>query len=350
MSGAIPGFAESLLRWHERDGRHDLPWQHPRSAYRVWLSEIMLQQTQVQTVIPYFLRFERELPNLPALAAAELDHVLALWSGLGYYARARHLHAAAQLCLARHNGELPDDFAALADLPGIGRSTAGAILAQAHGRRFAILDGNVKRTLCRFHGITGWPGSPAVEKQLWELAEQHLPQTQLADYTQAIMDFGATLCTRSDPACVLCPLQDDCVALREGRVAQLPESKPGKPLPERRTLMLLLRDESGRVLLTRRPPAGVWSGLWSLPEPEDHDAAREFIARHARVDFEASIALAPIDHAFSHFRLRISPLLWTNATALARIGDNDDTRWQALAALDEVGLPAPVRKLLESLK
>jgi A/G-specific adenine glycosylase len=349
MSGATPAFSESLLRWHERDGRHDLPWQHPRSAYRVWLSEIMLQQTQVQTVIPYFLRFERELPNLPALAGAELDHVLALWSGLGYYARARHLHAAAKLCVARHNGELPDDFAVLADLPGIGRSTAGAILAQAHGQRFAILDGNVKRTLCRFHGIVGWPGSPAVEKRLWELAEAHLPESRLADYTQAIMDFGATLCTRSDPACVLCPLQADCVARREGRVAQLPEPKPGKPLPERRTLMLLLRNDSGDVLLARRPATGVWSGLWSLPEAVDHDEARDFVAKHACVDFEANIALPLIEHTFSHYRLRISPLQWTNAAATARIGDNDDLRWQSLATLDAVGLPAPVRKLLEAL-
>jgi A/G-specific adenine glycosylase len=353
MSATASTFAQALLSWHERDGRHDLPWQHPRSAYRVWVSEIMLQQTQVQTVVPYFQKFVRELPDLPALAAAELDHVLALWSGLGYYARARHLHEAARLCMERHGGELPDDFAALADLPGIGRSTAGAILAQAHGQRFAILDGNVKRTLCRFHGIGGWPGSPAVEKQLWELAEAHLPDSRLADYTQAIMDFGATLCTRSDPACVLCPLQADCVALREGRVASLPEPKPGKPLPERRTLMLLLRNDSGDVLLMRRPATGVWSGLWSLPESADHDEARAFVARHASVDFEASIALPPIDHTFSHYRLRISPLLWTDAAATTRIsdriGDNDDLRWQSLATLDTVGLPAPVRKLLEAL-
>jgi A/G-specific adenine glycosylase len=319
----------------------------------VWLSEIMLQQTQVQTVLPYFERFVRELPELRALADADEDRVVALWAGLGYYARARNLHKAARLCVERHGGELPDDFERLAALPGIGRSTAGAILAQAHGQRFAILDGNVKRTLCRFHGIDGWPGSPAVEKQLWELAEAHLPDSRLADYTQAIMDFGATLCTRSDPACVLCPLQDGCVALREGRVAQLPEPKPGKPLPERRTLMLLLRDDKGQVLLTRRPATGVWSGLWSLPEAGDHDEAREFVARHARVDFETSIALPMIDHTFSHYRLHISPLLWTNAAAATRISDrisdNDDLRWQSLATLDAVGLPAPVRKLLEAL-
>ena len=309
----------------------------------------MLQQTQVQTVIPYFERFDRELPNLRALAATDLDRVLALWSGLGYYARARHLHEAARLCVERHDGELPNDFAALTALPGIGRSTAGAILAQAHGQRFAILDGNVKRTLCRFHGITGWPGNSAVEKQLWQLAENHLPNSHLADYTQAIMDFGATLCTRSDPACVLCPLQDDCVARREGRVEFLPESKPGKPLPERRTLMLLLRDEAGRVLLERRPPTGVWSGLWSLPEASDHDQAREFVARHAHVDFESHQALAQIEHTFSHFRLHIVPLQWIDAAPAPRISDNDALRWQSLSALTDVGLPAPVRKLLENL-
>jgi A/G-specific adenine glycosylase len=272
-----------------------------------------------------------------------------LWAGLGYYARARNLHRAARLCVERHGGELPADFEALAALPGIGRSTAGAILAQAHGQRFAILDGNVKRVLCRFHGVAGWPGSTAVEKQLWELAEAHLPERDMVDYTQAIMDLGATVCTRSDPSCVLCPLQTDCVALREGRIAELPESKPGKPLPERRTLMLLLRDGEGRVLLVRRPPTGVWSGMWSLPEVADHDEAREFVAAHARVDFEDNVSLALIEHTFSHYRLHIAPLLWRGATPATRIGDNAQ-RWQPLESLDEVGLPAPVRKLLLSIR
>ena len=292
-------FADALLRWFDRDGRHDLPWQHPRTPYRTWVAEIMLQQTQVQTVIPYYARFLEALPTLPALAAADADRVLALWSGLGYYARARNLHRAAQVCVAEHGGELPVDFDALAALPGIGRSTAGAILAQAHGARFAILDGNVKRTLARVHGIDGWPGSSAVEKRLWAIAEASLPDARLADYTQAIMDFGATLCTRHDPGCLLCPLQDGCVARREGRVDQLPQARPGKPLPERRTLMLLLRDDAGQVLLARRPPTGVWAGLWSLPETDDHD------------------------------------------------GDGDDVRWHPLDRLAEIGLPAPVRKLLE---
>jgi A/G-specific adenine glycosylase len=344
----IDSFAARLLSWHKHNGRHDLPWQHPRDPYRVWLSEIMLQQTQVQTVIPYFERFMRELPTLAALAAADEDRVVALWAGLGYYARARNLHKAARICVEQHGGELPADFEALSALPGIGRSTAGAILAQAHGLRFPILDGNVKRVLCRFHGGDDWPGSTAVEKRLWQLAESHLPDVRLSDYTQAIMDFGATLCTRSDPSCVLCPLQDECVALREGRIAELPQTRPGKPLPERRTLMLVLRDPEGRVLLARRPATGVWSGMWSLPEVSDHDEAREFVARHSDADFEANMPLALIEHTFSHYRLHIAPLLWRDAAPGPRIGDNGQ-RWQPLDALDEVGLPAPVRKLLLNL-
>lgn len=344
----MSGFADRLLAWFDRDGRHDLPWQHPRTPYRVWLAEIMLQQTQVQTVIPYYLRFLEALPTLPELAAAAEDQVLALWSGLGYYARARNLHRAAQACVLEHGGDLPRDFAALAALPGIGRSTAGAILAQAHGDRFAILDGNVKRTLARYHGVSGWPGSGPVEKQLWALAEAHLPQERLADYTQAIMDFGATLCTRANPACVLCPLQEDCVARREGRVEQLPEAKPGKPLPERRTIMLLLRDAEGRVLLVRRPPAGVWQGLWSLPEVVDADEARHYLSRHARADFDAGEALPVFEHVFSHYRLHIETLAWRDATPAA-VGDNADLRWQPLDRLVELGLPAPVKKLLGSL-
>ena len=343
-------FSARLLRWFDSSGRHDLPWQHPRTPYRVWLSEIMLQQTQVQTAIPYFERFVRELPTLSDLASAELDRVLALWSGLGYYARARNLHSTARLCVEQHGAQLPDDFAALSALPGIGRSTAGAILAQAHGLRFAILDGNVKRTLCRYYGIESWSGSAAVDRTLWQLAEQCLPETRLADYTQAIMDFGATLCTRSDPSCVLCPLQDGCVALREGRIGQLPQSRPGKPLPERRTMMLVLRGEGDRVLLMRRPATGVWSGMWSLPEVADHDQAREFIALHSQADFDANTPLALIEHTFSHYRLHIAPLLWATAPAATRIGDNDTLRWHSLAALDEVGLPAPVRKLLLGLR
>jgi A/G-specific adenine glycosylase len=349
-------FAARLLRWFDHSGRHDLPWQHPRSPYRVWLSEIMLQQTQVQVVVPYFERFVRQLPDIAALAAADGDRVVALWAGLGYYARARNLHAAAKRCVALHDGMLPTDFESLAALPGIGRSTAGAILAQAHGTRIAILDGNVKRTLCRYHGVEGWPGAGPVEKRLWALAESHLPDARLADYTQAIMDFGATLCTRSDPACVICPLQDDCVARREDRIAELPTPKPGKPLPERRTIMLVLRDAAGRVLLERRPASGVWSGMWSLPEVADHDGARAFVATQVRADFDANTPLPLIEHGFSHYRLHIAPLLWDGVAPAARVADPaaDEgaaapQRWAPAEALADIGLPAPVRKLLDAL-
>src|SRR5690606_22247373 len=301
--------AERLLHWFDRNGRHDLPWQQPRTPYRVWLSEIMLQQTQVQVVIPYFERFVAALPTLDALAAAPLDDVLALWSGLGYYARPRNLHAAARLCVDQHGGELPRDHGALVALPGIGRSTAGAILSQAWGDRAPILDGNVKRVLARLHGIEGWPGLPAVEKQMWALAETQLPDARLADYTQAQMDFGATLCTRHDPACVLCPLQDRCAALHAGRVAELPTPKPGKPLPEKQAIVLWLEDAAGRVLLERRPSTGVWAALWSLPQAEDHAQARAWFEASIGNDgdFDTAEPSLPVTHGFTHYRLQLHP-------------------------------------------
>ncbi|MEJ7747173.1 MAG: A/G-specific adenine glycosylase [Luteimonas sp.] len=341
-------FATRLLSWYDRSGRHDLPWMHPRTPYRVWLSEIMLQQTQVRVVIPYFARFVAAFPALSELAAAPLDAVLAQWSGLGYYARARNLHVAAKQCVELHHGNLPRDFDALIALPGIGRSTAGAILAQAWGDRFPILDGNVKRVLCRYHGIEGWPGLPAIEKQLWHLADSHLPMQRLADYTQAQMDFGATLCTRHDPACVLCPLQNECVALREGRVAELPTPKPGKPLPERRAMMLWVQDDQGRVLLQRRAPTGIWASLWSLPEAEDHDSARDWFARHLHGDYDHAEPLPTIAHGFSHYRLHIQPLRWRAIRARAIVRDNDELRWIAHDELQSLGLPAPVRTLLHT--
>lgn len=345
-------FADTLLAWFDVGGRHDLPWQHPRAPYRVWLSEVMLQQTQVRVVIPYFERFVAALPDVRALASAPLDDVIALWSGLGYYARARNLHAAAKACVELHDGDLPRDLDALMALPGIGRSTAGAILSQAWGDRFPILDGNVKRVLARVHGIEGWPGLPAIEKRMWAIAEAQLPDARMADYTQAQMDFGATLCTRADPACVLCPLQTQCVALRDGRVAELPTPKPGKPLPERRALMLWIEDEAGQVLLQKRPPTGIWGSLWSLPEHADHDAARAWFAEHVSADFDAAEPLAPIAHGFTHYRLQIQPLRWRPTTPRFGVRDNDapaELRWIARDSLATLGLPSPVRKLLEAL-
>ena len=345
---ASPAYADALLAWFDVSGRHDLPWQHPRTPYRVWLSEIMLQQTQVRVVIPYFERFVAALPDLPSLAAAPQDDVLALWSGLGYYARARNLHAAAKRCVELHGGDLPRDLDALTALPGIGRSTAGAILSQAWGDRVPILDGNVKRVLCRVHGVEGWPGLPAVEKKLWTIAETLLPDARMADYTQAQMDFGATLCIRHDPACVLCPLQDRCVARREGRTAELPTPKPGKPLPERSAVVLLLRDADGRVLLQRRPASGVWAALWSLPEAADHAAARDWFDAHIDGDYDDGAVLAEIHHGFTHYRLRLHPAAWRGVVLRSASPDPETLRWVAPADFDALGIPAPIRTLITS--
>jgi A/G-specific adenine glycosylase len=346
-STSVAPFPVRLLGWFDHHGRHDLPWQHPRTPYRVWLSEIMLQQTQVQTAIPYFLRFVDALPSVSALAAAESEQVMALWSGLGYYARARNLHAAAKLCEQKHAGDLPGDFDALLALPGIGRSTAGAILAQAFGQRFAILDGNVKRVLTRWRGIEGWPGTPTIERTLWKLADSLLPTERLPDYTQALMDLGATLCIRSNPTCAICPLQADCAARIQGRTHELPSSKPSKASPERECAMVLAFDAKGRVLLQRRDGPGVWNGLWSLPQAGNADAAAELLAQHARFD-EDPIALPDFVHVFSHYRLRVAPLRWDGVRPVQRIGDGDAIRWAAMNELSGIGLPAPVRKLLVS--
>jgi len=347
------GIADRLLRWFDRHGRRDLPWQQAaangrRDAYRVWLSEVMLQQTQVTTVIPYFHRFVEALPTLGDLAVADEDTVLALWAGLGYYRRARFLHRAAQRCADIHGGELPREMEALCALPGIGRSTAGAILAQAHGLRFPILDGNVKRVLTRYHGIHGDPRQGAVEKQLWQLAHSHTPAERVADYTQAIMDLGATVCVRSPPRCGDCPLQIDCVARRDGLTALLPAAKPPRRQPTRSTLMLVLRDERGRILLERRGPQGVWPGLWSLPEAADPDAAWRTAQQVAQVD--DARPLPPFIHVFSHYRLAVEPLLFDRASARDGVADQPLQRWCDRDERAALGLPAPVRALLQSLQ
>jgi A/G-specific adenine glycosylase len=344
--------ARRLLRWFDRHGRTGLPWQHAfasgqRDPYRVWLSEVMLQQTQVSVVIGYFERFIHALPTLRALAAAEEDTVLALWSGLGYYRRARFLHRAAQQCVQQNNGELPRDFAQLSALAGIGRSTAGAILAQAHGLRFAILDGNVKRVLTRYHGIHGHPGQSAVEQQLWQLAETHTPTTRVADYTQAIMDLGATVCMRLRPQCEACPLADDCIAHRDQLTGQLPTRKASKRVPTRSTMMLILRDQQGRVLLERRGPQGVWAGLWSLPEATDIEAAWRLAQQHAQI--HDAQALTAFTHVFSHYKLQIEPLLFDRASAQMGIADHPHLRWCSVSELAVLGLPAPVRSQLANL-
>jgi A/G-specific adenine glycosylase len=331
MSAAITSFAPELLAWFRQHGRHDLPWQHPRSAYRVWVAEVMLQQTQVVTVIPYFERFVTRFPDLASLAAAELDEVLALWSGLGYYSRARNLHRCAVMCVAAHSGQLPDTFEALSALPGIGRSTAGAMLAQAHGQAHPILDGNVRRVLARYHAIDQWPGAPAVQSRLWALATAHTPERQVCDYTQAIMDLGATVCTRSRPACGQCPLAGGCAARAQGLAGALPIARPRRVIPDRHRYWLLINDEAGRILLERRPPRGIWGGLWSFPE---QDAAPVHMP---------GPPLAEVQHSFTHFRLHARVVC---ATLDCSATQDRDTAWFGPAELHALALPAPVRRLL----
>ncbi|WP_422141576.1 A/G-specific adenine glycosylase [Vreelandella salicampi] len=339
-----PGeFQKRLLAWFDQHGRHDLPWQSPRTPYRVWVSEIMLQQTQVATVIDYFNRFMARFPTLDALARAPQDEVLHLWTGLGYYARARNLHKAAQVALAEHGGELPvESEEALIALPGIGRSTAGAIIAQSTGKRAVILDGNVKRSLTRLHAVPGWPGRPAVERKLWSLADYYTPAKRLADYTQAMMDFGATLCKRGQPACVACPFSDVCLAFAHGEVQHYPESKPKKALPTRQTFMLLLQDAKGRVWLEQRPPSGLWGGLWSLPQFDTQQALDDWVAMHT-VAPQHEPARPVFTHTFSHFRLEISPqpVVCTTLT-----GVRENGVWYDLNDPPELGLAAPVKRLL----
>jgi A/G-specific adenine glycosylase len=338
--------APRLLAWFDAHGRHDLPWQLERTPYTVWVSEIMLQQTQVGTVIPFYVRFMQRFPTIAVLAAAPLDDVLALWAGLGYYARARNLSRAARVVVAEHGGELPAEFAALHALPGIGRSTAGAILAQALGARWPILDGNVKRVLARYHAVAGWPGAPAVSNELWLHAETHTPHERVADYTQAIMDLGATLCTRARPACTVCPLARDCAAALAGTQASYPAPRPKRERAQREVAVLVVRDPDGRVLLERRPARGIWGGLYSLPELPAEDSPREWCARMLGAAVVVERVLATIEHAFTHFDLDLSPRLLELAAAPSAVMDRDDWHWCRPGAKLDVGVPAPVAALL----
>ncbi|TCS72600.1 A/G-specific DNA-adenine glycosylase [Sulfuritortus calidifontis] len=340
-------FASRLIAWQRRYGRHDLPWQQSRDPYAIWLSEIMLQQTQVETVIPYYRRFLDRLPDIAALAAASEDAVLALWSGLGYYSRARHLHRAAKIIVQDFGGVFPREFDRIMCLPGIGRSTAAAIAAFAFGERRAILDGNVKRVVCRLFGVEGWPGEKAVEGRLWTLAEDLLPEREIDVYTQGLMDLGATLCRRSRPDCAACPFSDDCVAKREGRQGELPAARPRRALPERHTAMLLCL-HAGEILLEKRPPSGIWGGLWSLPEcPVEADPAA--CAHSLGLQVRPLSPLPRLTHTFSHFRLHIRPQPLQVARRPARM--NEPGRlWLPLAEAREAALPTPVRKLIEQLE
>ena len=337
-----PDFAARLIAWQKRHGRHDLPWQQSRDAYRVWLSEIMLQQTQVSAVIPYYQRFLARFPDLASLAAAQLDAILENWAGLGYYARARNLHRCARQVMEEHGGVFPQDPEKLQSLAGIGRSTAAAIAVFSAGRRAAILDGNVKRVLCRHAGIEDFPGSAMTEKRLWTLAESLLPNSGVEAYTQGLMDLGATLCSRSRPRCGDCPLSTDCQARLANRQDELPAPRPRKPLPERATTFVLICDGSA-VLLQRRPPQGIWGGLLAPPEGEP-----ETVVGQLGLTTCAPEPLPDLTHTFTHFRLHIAPVL-CHIDCRPTLVQETGWRWQALSELDQAALPTPVRKLLKTL-
>ena len=342
-----PTFGRRIVAWQRAHGRRDLPWQRKGDPYPIWLSEVMLQQTQVATVIPYFERFVATFPDVRALARASIDDVLAKWSGLGYYRRAHHLHQAAQRIVAEHRGEFPRDAVTLATLPGVGRSTAAAIAAFSQGERVAILDGNVKRVLARHQAIDGFPGTVNVSAKLWALAEALLPSSDIATYTQGLMDLGATICTRSNPRCEICPVKRDCCARREKRVDELPSPRPKKILP-RRKVRVLVFERGGEILLEKRPPLGIWGGLWSFPEIALDDDVLAFARTRFDADAVVGGELAPIEHGFTHFALTLHPQRVTVA------------RWPARAAMPgyvwltrddalNAALPAPIRKILRAL-
>lgn len=335
-------FSARLISWQKTAGRNQLPWQNTRDPYRIWLSEIMLQQTQVSTVIPYFLRFLDRFPTVKHLAEASQEEVLALWSGLGYYSRARNLHKAAQTVIDRFSGVFPTHSAALETLPGIGRSTAAAIAAFSSEERSAILDGNVKRVLARHAGIDGYPGDKRVADQLWREAEARLPQQDMIAYTQGLMDLGSLICTRNKPGCEACPVNQDCVARRSGRTAELPGRKPRKATPEKETVMLLVQQEQ-KWLLQRRPEKGIWAGLWSLPECPATLAASDWAQAHGLKILDEDTGSA-FTHVFTHFRLHITP---HRLQVVASGTLPDDCVWHSLSEALAAGIPTPVRRLLE---
>ncbi len=338
-------FAGAVLAWFDTDGRKDLPWQQDPTPYRVWVSEIMLQQTQVATVIPYYGAFMQRFSDLRALAEARLDEVLHLWSGLGYYARARNLHRAAQVIAREHGGRFPESIEAVIALPGVGRSTAGAILALSLGQRHPILDGNVRRVLARHFAVDGHPGDAAVEQRLWSLAEACTPAERVAEYTQGIMDLGATVCTRSRPACLLCPLGARCVARSEGRETCLPSRRPRARRPQRSAWLVIATRGGHHVLLERRPPTGVWGGLWGLPEFSTRAHAEQWCREHLAVASKPVPGEA-LRHVFSHFDYEMRPLRVSCRGKSAELRDDDRYRWYDRREPMQVGLPKPVARLI----
>ena len=348
----VASFSARVTGWQRKHGRHDLPWQNTRDAYRIWVSEIMLQQTQVAAVIGYYGRFLTRFPDVATLAAASEEEVMRHWAGLGYYSRARNLHAAARIIVADWGGVWPKTAEALETLPGIGRSTAAAIAVFSCGARSAILDGNVKRVLARHLGVAGYPGERKVEEWLWERALALLPKSGIESYTQGLMDLGATLCTRSRPDCAACPVRIDCLAFVEGRTGELPHRKPQKAVPQRACVMPILL-HAGEVLLEKRPSPGIWGGLWCLPQFANVEEAKQALGLPASV-WRARQVMEPVEHGFTHFHLTIEPLLF-GLPANARRGLDAKGKprggriWLPLAEVSTAALPAPVKKLLRQL-
>ena len=340
-------FSSRIVTWQQQHGRHTLPWQASRDPYRIWLSEIMLQQTQVASVIPYFQRFIAHFPDLQSLASASQDAVLAQWSGLGYYSRARNLHRAAQYLCENHAGRFPQDVEALQSLPGIGRSTAAAIAALAFGQTRAILDGNVKRVLARHAGIDGWSGEKSVEARLWALAEALLPSTHIEAYTQGMMDLGACICTRTRPACTACPVSHDCVALQQDRVTELPTRRAKKSLPEKQVRMLILL-YGDKLLLEKRPSTGIWGGLWSFPEMDIAEDPILYCQTRLGLRVSPGETLPTLKHSFTHFHLHISPTLLTMAQPYAGEAIADQS-WFSKQDILHAAVPTPVHRLLQQL-
>ncbi len=345
---SIDQFSTRLIAWQKIHGRHNLPWQNTQDPYAIWVSEIMLQQTQVTAVIGYYAKFMGRFPDIASLANATQEEVLQHWSGLGYYSRARNLHNAAQAIMDEHDGQFPQDFEQIQTLSGIGRSTAAAIASFAFQQNQTILDGNVKRVLARHYAIEGWTGTSKIEKQLWALAESLVPEQEMGAYTQGLMDLGATICTRSKPKCELCPLKSSCQALAENKTNELPTSKPKKTIPQKQTTMLLILD-GNEVLLEKRPPSGIWGGLWSLPEISMQDIASEVALRRFGLDVEAEEPLESIQHVFTHFKLEIlpQPLSVTNRPLQANM---PNTIWLQIEDAIGAALPTPVRNILLNLK
>ena len=349
MAANPSNFADQLLAWFDEHGRKNLPWQQSKTPYKVWISEIMLQQTQVATVIPYFERFMARFPTVQSLAAAPLDEVLGLWTGLGYYARARNMHKAAQQIVEEFNAELPNSVGELITLPGIGESTAGAIVTLGHSGIATILDGNVKRVLARHREIEGWYGQSAVMKKLWQAARAFTPETRTPDYTQAIMDLGALICTQSAPHCDVCPVSEDCLAWLNNRTADLPSKKPRKKIPTRTKLFLQCIDPEHRICLIKRPENGIWGGLWCFPEFDSQEAMSDWLTSEnleLQVNPEAELV---VEHQFSHYKLQMQPYRCRTTKVEHRVAEVETYAWFTIDEAVKLGLPAPVLGMLRTI-